>query len=76
MTKKTFEDSLEKLEDITHDLEEGDLSLEASLKKFDEGMKLAEFCNKKLDDAQKKINIIMDKEGVPTPTPFDFEKSE
>ena len=42
----------------------------------DQGMKLAEFCNKKLDDAQKKINIIMDKDGVPTPTPFDFEKSE
>ena len=74
--KKTFEDSLEKLEAITHELEEGDLSLEASLKKFDEGMKLAEFCNKKLDDAQKKINIIMDKDGVPTPAPFDFEKSD
>lgn len=76
MSKKNFEESLEKLEEITRELEEGDLSLEASLKKFDEGMKLAEFCNKRLDDAQLKINLIMDKDGVPTPVPFDFEKSE
>lgn len=76
MTKKTFEESLEKLEEITRELEEGDITLETSLKKFDEGMKLAEFCNKKLDDAQMRINIIMNKDGVPNSTPFDFEKSE
>ena len=53
MAKKTFEESLAKLEEITEQLEQGDLSLEDSLKKFDEGVKLAEYCNRKLDEAQQ-----------------------
>ncbi|MBE9521528.1 MAG: exodeoxyribonuclease VII small subunit, partial [Proteobacteria bacterium] len=42
MTKKSFEEALDQLEQITKDLEEGDLPLEDSLKHFDEGVKLAE----------------------------------
>jgi len=63
MAKKTFEKSLETLEKITNDLENGELSLDDSLKKFDEGIKLAEFCNKKLDEAQAKVDILQNKNG-------------
>jgi exodeoxyribonuclease VII small subunit len=71
MAKKSFEDSLEKLEQITSELEDGDLSLEKSLKKFDEGVKLAEYCNKKLEDAQKKVDLLLNKNGELTAVPFE-----
>jgi exodeoxyribonuclease VII small subunit len=71
MTKKSFEDALDKLEQITKDLEEGDLSLEESLKHFDEGIKLAEYCNHKLSDAQKKVEILLKKDDTLTSVEFD-----
>jgi exodeoxyribonuclease VII small subunit len=64
MAKKIFEDSLAKLEKITEELESGDLSLEESLKKFEEGVKLAEFCNSKLDEAQQKVTLLLKKDGA------------
>lgn len=75
MAKQTFEESLEKLEQITREMEDGDLSLESSLKKFDEGMRLAEFCAKKLDEAQKRIDILLNKDGVLNAEPFDEQTS-
>lgn len=74
MAKKSFEDSLEKLEQITKELEEGDLSLEKALKKFDEGIKLAQYCNSKLDEAQKKIDILLNKNDSLTSTPFEVSE--
>lgn len=71
MAKKTFEDALEKLELITKELEDGNLSLENSLKKFDEGVKLAEFCNSKLDEARKKVDILLKKDGSLSAVPFN-----
>jgi len=71
MKKKSFEDALEKLEHITKELEEGDLSLEDSLKHFDEGVKLAEYCNSKLSDAQKKVEILLKKDASLEPVAFD-----
>lgn len=59
MAKKTFESALARLEEITRELEDGDLSLENSLKKFDEGIQLAEFCNSKLSEAQAKVEILL-----------------
>jgi len=76
MKKKSFEDALEKLEKITRDLEEGDISLEDSLKYFDEGVKLAEYCNSKLNDAQKKVEILLKKNGTREPVPFDGPDDE
>ncbi len=64
MAKKNFEESLAKLERITEELESGDLTLEESLKKFDEGVKLAEFCNHKLDEAQQKVNVLLKKDDI------------
>ena len=71
MKKKSFEEALAILEQITKELEEGDLSLEESLKYFDEGVKLAEYCNSKLNDAQKKVEILLKKDGGVEPTVFD-----
>ena len=75
MAKQTFEESLERLEQITREMENGELTLEASLKKFDEGMKLADFCSKKLDEAQRRIDILINKDGVLTAEPFDEHPS-
>jgi exodeoxyribonuclease VII small subunit len=53
--KQTFEQALKRLEEITLNLEGGDTPLDESLKMYEEGMKLIEFCNSKLNEAQKKI---------------------
>ena len=71
MKKKSFENALEKLESITKELEEGDLSLEDSLKHFDEGVKLAEYCNSKLSDAQRKVEILLKKDDSLEPVAFE-----
>lgn len=71
MAKKTFEASLSKLEKITTDLESGDLSLDASLKKFDEGIQLASFCNEQLSEAKAKVELLLEKDGELVGEPFD-----
>lgn len=55
MAEPKFEKDLEKLEKIVESLEEGGLSLDASLKKFEEGIGLAQRCEKALSSAEKKI---------------------
>ncbi|MCX5876127.1 MAG: exodeoxyribonuclease VII small subunit [Deltaproteobacteria bacterium] len=70
MSKKSFEEALESLEQITQELENGDLSLEKSLKKFDEGIKLAELCNHKLEEAQQKVDLLLKKDGRLISVPF------
>ena len=76
MKKKSFENELAKLEKITRELEEGDLSLEESLKHFDEGVKLAEYCNSKLSDAQRKVEILLKKGDSLEPVAFDNLEDE
>ena len=71
MVKKTFENALQTLEDITRELEEGNLSLEESLKKFNEGVKLADFCNKKLEESQIKVDLLLRKNDSLTSVPFE-----
>ena len=53
-----FEESLVRLEEITAKLESNDLSLDESLKIFEEGIKLSRFCEKKLTDAEQKLEIL------------------
>ena len=53
-----FEESLERLEEITAKLESQDISLEDSLKMFEEGIKLSRFCEKKLTEAEQKLEIL------------------
>jgi exodeoxyribonuclease VII small subunit len=76
MAKKTFESALSRLEEITRELEEGDLSLENSLKKFDEGIKLADFCNEKLSEAKSKVELLLRKDGQLQSHPFNEAERE
>lgn len=55
---KSFEHSLQELESIVKQLELGELSLDDSLKQFEEGVKLARFCQKTLNEAELKIKTI------------------
>lgn len=55
----TFEEAIKRLEEIVSEIEDKDLSLEESILKFKEGMELASLCNKKLDEAERKINILI-----------------
>ena len=56
---KTFEESLAELEKIASKLEGGDLGLDEAIKEFEKGMKLSKECSEKLDEAEKKINILV-----------------
>jgi len=72
MPKERFEDALSKLEKIVSKLEEGDIPLEESLKLFEEGIRLSKFCNQKLDEAEKRVEILLkNKQGDLKPHPFD-----
>ena len=57
-----FEDAMEKLEKIADELESEDLSLDTSVKKFEEGMELSKKCNEILQNAEKKITILINGE--------------
>ncbi len=66
MAKKeesNFEELINKLEDITNKLEKEQLSLDESVKLFEEGMKISKECNSKLEDAEKRITILINEEG-------------
>ena len=74
MKQENFETKIKKLEEIVTDLEKGDSSLEDSLKKFEEGMKISKECNKLLQDAEKKITIILEKNGEMNEENFSTEE--
>lgn len=63
MNKDSFEDKMGQLEKIVNELEKGDMNLDDSLVKFEEGMKISKECNKILEDAEKKITILLEKDG-------------
>ena len=67
----TFEKGLEELEEIVRKLEGGDLSLEQSLKLFEQGVQLSQRCRKQLQEAETKIEILLKKDDVRVPEPFD-----
>jgi exodeoxyribonuclease VII small subunit len=71
MAKQTFEDALSRLEQITEEMESGNLSLDKSLKKFDEGIKLAAFCNTSLTEARAKVELLLSKDGKLESVPFN-----
>ena len=54
-----FEDKKKKLENIANELEKGDLDLDTSVSKFEEGMKLSKKCNEILENAEKRISILI-----------------
>ena len=72
MKELKFEEAMKQLEDIANDLEKGDLSLEESVIKFEEGMKLSEQCNDIIANAEKKITILLSKDGKIEEENFDI----
>jgi exodeoxyribonuclease VII small subunit len=72
MATDKFEASLKKLEEIVKRLETGSLSLEDSLKAFEEGVKNAAFCSSRLDDAERRVEILLkQKDGSLKREPFE-----
>ena len=59
MAAEKFETSLKRLEEVVKKLEGGELSLEESLKAFEEGVKHAGFCARKLDEAEKRVELLL-----------------
>ena len=63
MSDKSFEESLAELEKIATEIEKGDLGLEQAISEFEKGIKLSKECSEKLDDAEKRINILVKNEN-------------
>ncbi len=77
MAEKKFEDAMKRLESIVENLEKGELSLEESLKVFEEGMALVHFCSNKLDEAEKKVSLLVKEgEGRYVEQPFDPQEED
>ncbi len=66
-----FEQSLNDLEKIVADLEQGDISLEESLKSFEKGVELTRACQKALKEAEQKVQILIEENGDANLEPFE-----
>jgi exodeoxyribonuclease VII small subunit len=77
MAEKKFEDAMKRLEKIVQDLEGNDLPLEDALKDFEEGVGLIKFCSNKLEEAEKKVTLLVHESGgKQTQIPFDTEEED
>jgi exodeoxyribonuclease VII small subunit len=72
-----FENALKKLEGIVQNLEQGDLSLEDALKHYEEGVKMADLCQRRLTEAQKRVEVLVKMNpGKFKTVPFEEERVE
>ena len=72
-----FEKSFQNLEKIVQRLESEELPLDESLQLFEEGIKLSRFCHQRLQEVEKKIELILaDAKGQPVTEPFEGEDDE
>jgi len=81
MAKKTdkspsFEEGLDRLEQIVKDLEQGELELEKSLELFEQGVELSESCRKQLEEAEQKVEILLKRGRTLEAQPFTLEDGE
>jgi len=77
MAEIKFEDALKRLEKIVDELEDGNLSLDDSLERYEEGIRLSKLCAKKLDAAKKKVEILLKgDDGSVELKPFDERLAE
>lgn len=60
---KNFEELMETLENIVQELEKGNLNLDESVAKFEEGMKISKECNEILESSEKRISILLENNG-------------
>lgn len=63
MKEVKFEEAMKELETIANELENGDLNLEESVSKFEKGMEISKKCNDIIQEAEKKITILLQKNG-------------
>lgn len=76
-TEKSFEGSLDELERIVRQLEEGDLPLDRSLELFEQGVRLSRECQKRLDEAERKVEILLrGDDGAYKAAPFEEPDEE
>ena len=68
-----FESSLTELTQLVDQMEQGDMTLEESLKSFERGVKLTRTCQQALQEAEQKVQILLQRDGEPTLTPFTDE---
>ncbi|MFI5371012.1 MAG: exodeoxyribonuclease VII small subunit [Candidatus Eisenbacteria bacterium] len=68
-----FEQALERLETIVDELEGGELTLEESLARYEEGMRLSRRLTQQLDEAERRIERLVDSDGGPVTEPLDLE---
>lgn len=76
MSNLNFEEALTKLEEVVNKLENEQLSLDDSLKIFEEGINLYRLCSKELSEAEKKINMIVEENGEFKKVPFEYGEEE
>ena len=80
MLKKTegfaFEQSLSELESLVKQMESGDMSLEESLKAFEQGVKLTRHCQTALNEAEQKVHQLLEQNGELVSEPFDANTGE
>lgn len=69
--KLTFEEDLKKLQKIVEELAGGKITLGEALKKYEEGIKIAQSCSLALADAQRKVELLMKKDGKFSVEKFD-----
>ncbi len=76
MAKDKFEEALGRLEEIVKKMEAGEMTLEESLKAFEEGIKLARSCSRRLDEAERRVEILLKQEEELVVKPFKVEENE
>jgi exodeoxyribonuclease VII small subunit len=77
LPREKFEDHFKRLETIVNRLEEGDLTLEESMKLFEEGVRLSKVCSQRLSEVQKKVELLLRcEDGTLKPQPFLFEEEK
>lgn len=76
MSELKFEAALIRLEEIVRLLEQGECTLDEALVLFEEGVKLARFCNEKLDEAEARIEIMINEGEIETLEVKDSEESD
>ena len=72
---ETFETSLEELEKVVRELEAGDLSLERSIELFERGVTLSDACRRQLEDAETRVEMLIQKDGKTVPVAYQPNKS-
>ncbi len=71
---ENFEEAIKKLENIVSELEKGNLNLDESVEKFEEGINISKQCNEILQNAEKRISILLEKNGEIIEEEFNTEE--